>query len=301
MNQIKSKDAFYRGYEVSRANGSLMPWMVFLWTALMMSAALLCTPSHAETKEYSFGVVPQQSAKKTASLWAPLLQRVSEQSGIKLRFHTAKSIPAFESKLIAGHYDFAYMNPYHFVVFNKFANYQALAKRKDQPIRGIIVARKDKSIQQIEQLSGQKIAFPSPAAFGASVLPRAYFEDASITVEPKYVSSHDSVYLSVAKGIFLAGGGVKRTFLNIAPEIREQLEIVWTTPAYTPHAIAHHKRVPKIIVDLIEAELLKLSDDPSGLALLNSLKIKNGFERANNEDWDDVRNIPSSVTRSARL
>lgn len=57
-------------------------------------------------------------------------------------------------------------------------------------------------------------------------------------VKPKYVSSHDSVYLNVAKGLFPAGGGVKRTFNNIPKETRKQFKVLWTTDPYTLHAIA---------------------------------------------------------------
>ena len=59
-----------------------------------------------------------------------------------------------------------------------------------------------------------------------------------IRFEPSYVSSHDSVYLAVYRGLYLAGGGVMRTFLNAPPEVRDQLRILWTTEGYTPHAVA---------------------------------------------------------------
>ncbi len=260
---------------------------------VILLTLLYAFPATAENrkKSYSFGVVPQQSAKRLAKLWAPILAHISQESGIKLQFKTAKNIPEFEKRLAAGDYDFAYMNPYHFTVFNQDPGYQAVAVRKNQPIKGILVVRKDSDIQSLQSLSKHKLAFPSPAAFAASVLPRAELSNNQITFEPKYVSSHDSVYLGVAKGIFPAGGGVKRTFNNTNPKIKEQLKVLWTSEAYTPHAIAAHPNIEKPVYEAIQQSFVAMHSNSKGKTLLKSLKIKNGLITAKDSDWDDVRGL----------
>ena len=84
------------------------------------------------------------------------------------------------------------------------------------------------------------MAFPAPTAFAATILTQADLAANQVSFTPSYVSSHDSVYRSVAKGIYPAGGGVVRTFNNVAEEVRKQLRILWITKGYTPHAIAIH-------------------------------------------------------------
>ncbi len=258
---------------------------------LGVSLLLLNTTSMASESSYSFGIVPQQSAKQLAKRWGPVFQYIHESSGIKLRFNTAKNIPEFEKKLAKGEYDFAYMNPYHFTVFNQDPGYSALVVRRDQPIRGIVVVRKDSNIRELSDLSNTTMAFPSPAAFAASMLPRAELTKKQIPFTPKYVSSHDSVYLNVAKGIFPAGGGVKRTFNNVSPELREQLTILWVTEPYTPHSIAANPRVPSEISKKVQNAFVQMSLDKKGSELLQSLKIKNGLIAATDADWDDVRGL----------
>ncbi len=245
---------------------------------------------NAEQPTYTFGIVPQQSASKLARLWGPVLQRLSQDSGITLKFATAPDIPSFEQRLAAGEYDFAYMNPYHYTVFHESSGYQALAKARDKRIKGIIVIRKDSAIQQLADLDGSTLAFPAPAAFAASILTRARLQTENIQFKPKYVASHDSVYRTVAKGIYPAGGGVIRTLKNVAPEIREQLKVLWTSKGYTPHAIAHHPRVAGDTAQRLQQALVKMDSQADGAALLQAIKIK-GFEAAQNEDWDDVRNL----------
>lgn len=254
--------------------------------AVLLTLLALNTPVSAQP--LTFAVVPQQSAHRLAKQWAPLMQSMSRAIGAEVVFTTAPDIPTFEQRLKRGEYSFAYMNPYHFTVFNQQPGYRALAHAKDKQIKGIIVIRKESGINQVEQLSGSELAFPSPAAFAASILTRSYLSERGVDFTPKYVSSHDSVYLSVARGLYPAGGGVLRTFNAISPEIREQLTPIWTTDGFTPHAIAAHPDVEPQITQRVQSYLIQMDSNEAHVELLAPLKIK-GFTAADDSEWDDVR------------
>lgn len=257
-----------------------------LATALLFAGALQA----ADPTVITFGVVPQQTASKLARNWRPILRHLSEKTGLKIRFRTAPSIPVFEERLAAGTYDIAYMNPYHYTEFSKNPGYRAFAKAKNKSIRGIIVVRKDSEINHLSDFDQQIMAFPAPAAFAASVLPRAQFALNNIHVTPKYVSSHDSVYLSIARGIYVGGGGVERTLATVSPEIRDQLKVLWTSEPFTSHPLAAHPRLGKEKVDRIAEAMLAMENSETGLLLLKRLAWK-GIEGANDERWDDVRGL----------
>jgi phosphonate transport system substrate-binding protein len=260
-------------------------------TRLLVIILLLlgCTPAGTVSAEpVTFGIVPQQSASRLAELWGPIAVYLGEKTGLEIQFRTAPDIPAFEQRLSSGEYDIAYMNPYHYTVFHEAPGYSAIAKARDKRIKGIIVVRKESPIEKLEQLDGEQLAFPAPAAFAASILTRSHLKAIGIEFTPRYVSSHDSVYSSVAKGFFAAGGGVIRTFRNTEPAIREQLRILWTTPGYTPHAIAIHPRTDAATSGKLADALLGMERDEAGRKLLEAIKVK-GFEQAADSDWDDVR------------
>ncbi len=259
---------------------------------LVLISLIFCAQAHA--RDYTFGIVPQQSAAKIARLWGPILKQVGEDTGLTLKLVTAKDIPTFEKRLDEGQYDFAYMNPYHFTVFSKAPGYLALAHQKNKFIRGIIVVRKDSPFATLAELQGATLAFPSPAAFAASILPQAKLVQDSIAYTPRYVSSHDSVYLAVARGLVPAGGGVLRTFNNSAPEIKDQLKVFWTTPKYTPHAFAAHPDVPAADRQKLQAALSMLDTTEAGRALLSAINFK-GIKAADSQSWNDVRALNLSV------
>ena len=241
--------------------------------------------SAAET--YKFGIVPQQNGSKLSNLWTPLLQYLEEKTNYKFQFATARNIPTFEKRLLSGKYDFAYMNPYHYVQYQQLSGYEAFAKAKKKRLKGILVVQKDSPYQSIDDLSDAEMAFPSNA-FAANLVPRAIMSRADISFDPKYVSSHDSVYRNVSKGRYPVGGGVMRTYRNTAPEYRNELRILWTSDGYTPHAFAALPRVPKNVVDDVQRVMLEMDRDPKGKALLKSIRLK-GIESGEDYEWDDVR------------
>ncbi|MDY7577650.1 phosphate/phosphite/phosphonate ABC transporter substrate-binding protein [Herbaspirillum sp. RTI4] len=245
------------------------------------------------------GIVPQQSPDVLAKAWEPILHFLSEKSGMPLRFATAKDISTFEQRLEKGEYDIAYMNPYHYTVFHRSPGYLVFAKEKDLKLKGIVVVRKDGNYSDIKQLQGKTLAFPGPTSFAATMLPQAEFRTRGISVESRYVSSHDSVYLGVVRGLFDAGGGVVKTFDNIRPELRDQLKILWSTKEYTPHAFAAHPRMPKETVRRLQEAMMTMEADPEGARLLQTIGFK-GISAAQDKEYDAVRHLniqPQAATR----
>ncbi|WP_214644940.1 phosphate/phosphite/phosphonate ABC transporter substrate-binding protein [Tritonibacter litoralis] len=263
--------------------------------SLGMSLALAATSQAAETpapavadspQTLTFGIVPQQSASRLAAMWGPLMAELSQRSGVTFRFQTTKDIPTFEACLAAGAYDVAYMNPMHYTIFATESAYRAIARQSNKQLKGVIVARKDSGISDISVLEGSTIAFPSPGAFGASILTRSTLSSREIAFEPRYVKSHDSVYRAVAAGLMPAGGGVTRTLNAVDPDIRAELEVVYETAGFTPHAIAVHQSVSGSFADSLQATLLEIAAETPELVKAVGM---GGFEMAADADWDDVR------------
>lgn len=255
-----------------------------IFTLLMV----LCiwSPSVVAQPSIVFGVVPQQSATKLVQQWQPLLQRWGDLAGVEIKFATARDIPTFEARLMAGAYDIAYMNPYHFTLVNQSPGYTALARAKNKRITGIIVARRGKSVS-LDELQDKTIAFPAPRAFAASIITQSELAQKGIKFTPKYVGSHDSVYLGVLKGLYIAGGGVKRTFESLPSEIKDQLSIIYTTAGYTPHAIAVSNNVDEEITLALRKAISQLNDDPKAQESFTLLNI-DGLQLAQDQDWQDV-------------
>ncbi|MES9905788.1 MAG: phosphate/phosphite/phosphonate ABC transporter substrate-binding protein [Sedimenticola sp.] len=269
-------------------NRSLI-WITLSLFSLAMNTAW-ASSTDAMPAPLTFGIVPQQAATKLAKLWGPIIRHISDKTGYPIQFRTAPNIPEFERRLGKGKYDLSYMNPYHYVTFNKSSGYRAFAKQKDKKIVGILVTNKIDPVESLRELQGKTLVFPSPAAFAASILPRAFLRKEGIHFQPKYVSSHDSVYQNVSRGFFPAGGGIVRTLKNNPTDIQGKLAILWKSPGYTPHAFAAHPRVPQAVIERIREAMINMGRSTEGKKLLAAIKFK-GIEGAVPGDWDDVRKL----------
>lgn len=258
-----------------------------IFIALLVGLMADATRAQDPPKTLLFGVVPQQSTYKLAASWGPLLRHLGDRSGIALKFATASTIPEFEARLAEGRYDIAYVNPYHYTRYHAQPGYRAFAKQRDVLLQGIIVVRKDSPIRSVRELQGATMAFPAPNAFAATLLLRRSLNLQGIQVTPKYVTSHDSVYRTVAKGLYPAGGGVFRTFNAIAAPVGAQLKVLWVSESYSPHAFIARSRVPNTMVAKLLRAMLSLEEDKQGRALLDRLGFK-GIEAASPEQWQDV-------------
>jgi len=248
-------------------------------------AFMFAAPVYA--KAYTFGIVPQQSTTQLVRNWLPVIRKIESHTGLKIKFATAKDIPAFEQHVREGLYDFVYMNPYHYTVFSETAGYKAIAKQSEKEIKGILVITKDSAIEKISDLNNKEIAFPAPAAFAATLLVKSYLEEQNVKYASQYVSSHDAVYRKVAHGQASVGGGIERTLKAIDKDIRDKLKIFWTSKGFTPHAFAYHPRVVEEDVAKFLDALLSLNL-PGNETLLESIQFE-GFEKADDSNWDDVR------------
>lgn len=265
-----------------------------LWVLVIASVAPLVSAS--ETASVTFGIPPQQSPTELTRRWTPVLQYLSEKSGLALQLKTAKDIPTFQRSLVEGHYDIAFINPNTYVAANKSSGYQAFAKEKNGKSTGLIVTRKGSAINDLAQLSGQTMAFPSNTAFMATILPLKHLEELKVPVKIQYVVSIDSVYRSVAKGLFVAGGGEARTLGALDPEVRDQLTVLWQSDELPPFPFHAHPRVKADILEKLQEAMIDMGQNPQGQLLLKAVNIK-ALEKASDADYDGVRklNLPLEV------
>lgn len=267
---------------------SLLLISIFLKTASFAAAA--------EVAALSFGIPPQQSPTELTKRWTPVLQYLQEKSGVALQLKIAKDIPTYHQQVWDGQFDIAYMNPNSYIAANKAQGYRAFAKEKDGKSFGMIVARKDGPIKHLAQLDGHAMAFPSNTAFMATILPLMQLEEEKVKVNIQYVVSNDSVYRSVAKGMFVAGGGETRTFGSLDPEIRDQLAVLWQSVVLPPFPFFAHPRVPPEAVEMLQKTMIAMGQDPPGQALLKVVNIK-ALDKTDDSDYNAVRkmNLPYKV------
>jgi phosphonate transport system substrate-binding protein len=244
-----------------------------LWCAVVVIIVTGLAPSSYAAADYTFGVVPQYDQRQLYDIWIPVLDELQRRTGLSFRLVAAPKTQVFEKEFQKGSYDFAYMNPYHLLKANKTQGYIPLIRDR-AALHGILVVRKDSRINKLSDLNNKVVAFPSPNALGASLLMRA---DLSllyhVKVVPLYVTSHDSVYLHVVKGLADAGGGVEKTLAKQEKPVRDALKVFYTTRDIPSHPIVVHPRVPRGDAEKVRRAFLEMASTKEGQELLATIPI----------------------------
>lgn len=226
--------------------------------------------AHAEVlKVY---VVPQYNPAQLHADWSPLLQRISQKTGISLQLVVMPDIPKFEQALLQGKPDIALVNPYHAVMANKAKAYQPFL-RDAKALSGILLVRSDSSYRSLQDLQNKDIGFPAPNAFGASLYLRALLSDANVLYHEKYLNTHGNVYRNILNGSVAAGGGVNNTLNEESDAIKAQLRILYQSPPSASHPLVAHPRVSAKQVLEIQSALLSLKKETGGELLLKQIRM----------------------------
>lgn len=242
-----------------------------------------------ETKTITFGIVPQQAPLKMLKKWNPIISQIEQKTGYKIKFIPSTSIPEFEKKLYKGDFDFAYMNPYHFIQANKKRGYRAKV-RSDKLIQGILVSKSDNIKLNETFLKGKNILFPAPNAFAATLLTKyelkkKYNIDVEVQMKQKYVKSHDSVYKGVLRDMGVIGGGIIRTYKNFQDKDKESLKIIYKTELYPSHPIAFLPSVEEEVINQITKVLLNMEEEE-----LKKLSMKK-FIQTDTKEFEVIKEV----------
>jgi phosphonate transport system substrate-binding protein len=171
----------------SKAMIGLLAWVV------SFSASGSCLGDQTAASSLKVYVVPQMTATEVYVRWAPLLEELGHRTKQCFELNVPSNIPQFEADLNDGLPDFAYMNPYHAVMPWRENQYVPLIA-SSEPIFGLLSVRRDSKVQNLQQLSGESVAFPAPNAFAASLLIRATLALEGVVYKPVYVKTHSNVY-----------------------------------------------------------------------------------------------------------
>ncbi len=264
-----------------------------LFLALQASTPMVsASETSGATKDYyTIGVVPQFEVRRLYKIWTPILKELEKMTGQRFKLKGSPTIPEFEQEFMSGSFDFSYMNPYHSLLAYEEIGYLPLVRDVGRTLHGVLVVTKESGITSPRELDGKAVAFPAPNALGASLQMRQELHDQfNIKIHPKYVKTHDSVYINVLLGNTAAGGGVQKTLNRQKEQYRDAMKVIHKTRDVAPHPFVAHPRVPEEIRKKVLQAMLKLGTTEHGRALLSKIPMKK-IGRASIDDYAPLKEM----------
>ena len=260
-------------------------------TKLLLALVVLLHPwtASAQQTPLAFGVLNQQSPALTAERWNPILHYASTVSGVPLQLKMGRTVQDTDAMMARGEFDFVFTN-HNFQSEFDTLGFKVIARWAGEPIRAVIAVPADSPIQNLHQLEGKRVSFPSTDAFVAYAVPLVALKRAGVRVEQVFGGNQEGT-LAQLKAKRIEAGAVNSRFLSQYAE-REHVQFreIYVSEGFPDLAVIAHPRVPAATVERVRRALLGMSSDPVAAPVLILAKSK-GFEPAVDRDYDGVRRV----------
>ncbi len=219
-----------------------------------------------------FCLLPLYSAITLNKRFTPLAAYLSQKTGRDFRLVIPKDFEEFVSLVRAGEVDFAYQNPYVYLLLAREGYVRSLAltvsKEPDQPrstFRGVIITRHDSAVRDIHDLPGKRVMIVSQKSAGGYRFQKLFLRGQGIEIENQAElvegKRHEEVALAVYKGE-VDVGFMRESALRVVQDLldMEQIRIVARTPYYPNWPVAVHTKMNNELAGLVQEALISLQN-----------------------------------------
>ncbi|MDD2665258.1 MAG: phosphate/phosphite/phosphonate ABC transporter substrate-binding protein [Dechloromonas sp.] len=241
-------------------------------------AALICAAqAFAQDTVYRFSPVNQWDINKTAAYWNPIIQYVSEKSGVRLQLKIGRTSADTTSYVLAQEVEFVFSN-HLFSPERDALGWKVFGRRNAPELRGQIAVPADSPITRLEELKGQEVAFAGPEAFIGYKVPYAHLLSRGIDVKVVFGGNQNAAIAQMFAGKARAVGSNSMLIDGYANRENKQFRILWTSEGYHDLALMASSKVPEKDVRAVAAAFIGMSKDPRGRDILHRASREVGLD-----------------------
>jgi phosphonate transport system substrate-binding protein len=239
--------------------------------------SMLMVAAENKNRELIFGIHPYLHATTLVERFTPFTEYLGKKMGYKIRIRVATSYNDHINATSQGEVDFAFFGPASFVKLTQGVNNVTLLGRLNfankSTFRGAFIARKENSINSVEQLRGKQIAFGDPNSTLSSRVPKQILAAAGIKLEDlktySYLKHHHNVALAVLMGKYDAGAVKEEVFREY--ETRGLKAFKWT-PDVPSHPFVASSKMTTLQIEKLQTILQNIHLQPNAENILQKIK-----------------------------
>lgn len=243
---------------------------IFTLLASLLVAPLGAVAQAQAATTYYFSPVNQYGINLTAAYWNPIVNYVSEKSGVKLALKIGRTSADTTSYVLAREVDFTFTN-HLFSPERQQLGWKVFGRRKTPPLHGQIVVRADSGITALSQLAGQDVAFPGPEALISYKMPYAHLLSRDIAIEVVFGGNMDGALAQLFSGQVKAVGGNSQLIEGYARREKHKVRVLWTSEPVYDLALMVAPKVPEPVVKAVTAAFLQMGKDPRGQTIIRQV------------------------------
>lgn len=270
-------------------------------------ALLLALPALSQSREagYRFSPVNQFDINLTAAYWNPIVQYVSDKSGVRLGLKIGRTSADTTAYVLTQEVEFVFTN-HLFSPEREQLGWKVFGRRQMPAIQGQIVVPTDSPITDIAQLKGEEVAFPGPEAFIAYKVPYAHLLNRGVDVRVVFGGNQNGALAQLFAGKVKAVGGNSQLIESYAKREGKKFRVLWTSEPFHDLALMVSGKVPEKDAQAVAQAFLNMHKDPKGRDILHQTSQKVGlpadayFIPAVAADYDSYRKFYQTAPPSLR-
>lgn len=281
--------------------------LTLLVVVLSAQGPAACSRANRDSGErdrLSVAVLPDRDPAELRERYTPLLDYLSERTGVSFRLVAADSYAHLLDLFRSGQIDIARFGGLTFLNAHESGGAAPLVSRDtDLRFTSYFLVRADNDARRLEDCAGMSIAFGSRLSTSGHLMPRAFMADRNIMPEEffrdvRYSGAHNKTAMLVRDGIVDVGVAnarvIERMYKNGELAV-QQVRVLWETPPYADYVWAARPELDPALRDRLRNAFLMLSSDESQQArILNRLEA-NAFLPTSVSDFDRLRSIAISM------
>lgn len=266
------------------------------------------TPLTTSITVYRFAVHPLHNPQKLIETYQPLINDLNQNlDGARIELEASRDYQVYEDKIDQREPAFLLPNPWQTLeAMKKGYNVIAMAGNPND-FKGIIIVRKDSHINTPQDLIGKTVAYPSPTALAAAIMPQYFLHQTGLNInkdiQNNYVGSQESSIMNVFLGSAAAGATWPppwRAFEKDHPQEAAQLKVIWQTEPLLNNSVMVREDIPSALADRVRKYLLNLHQSDQGQKILAEMETEQ-FYAADNARYDLVRDYVQRFEQEVRL
>lgn len=259
----------------------------------------------AEETVYRFSPVNQYDINLTAAYWNPIIQYVSEKSGVKLSLKIGRTSADTTSYVLAKEVEFVFSN-HLFSPEREKLGWRVFGRRNTPAIQGQIVVPADSPVTSLAQLKEQSVGFPGPEAFIAYKVPYAHLLNQNISVNVVFGGNMNGALAQLFAGKVQAVGGNSQLIDAYAQREKKSFRVLWTSEPYHDLALMASSKVSDATMKAVATAFFNMKNDPKGREILHEAAAKTGMDKdayfipADDRDYASYKRFYQSAPASLK-
>ena len=259
---------------------------MFRYLVACLALFSVCAGAQAQKPVYAFSPVNQYDINLTAAYWNPIIQYVSEKSGVTLKLKIGRTSADTTAYVLTQEVEFVFSN-HLFSPDRDHLGWKVFGRRNMPAVHGQIVVPAESPITELAQLKDQEVVFAGPEALVGYKFPYAHLLSRDINVKVVFGGNQNAALTQLFSGKAKAAGGNSQLIEGFANREDRKFRVLWSSEPLYDLALMASGKVPEKDLKAVAHAFLNMHKDTAGKAILLQASRKVGLQ-------GDAHFIPSS-------